>query len=779
MGCGASTANQVAHKLVHVTSCTGPETDLHVTSENQADSTTQKTNKGPISKTMESTKDNENTSKVKEDPSSEKELADRKIGNGDVKDPGNTQVPATKPDGNGDGDSDDDNKTERPKLNKWQTAGDEKPKETLEECLAGIEERVNLLRDADLEVFKTSELTGKMRYLSNRTRTSFAPKSVKVQRKKIMDSHYGEFFVRFLKWSFEENGGEVLFEGSADAMTNMKVAMGIIWNCTDRGPECCTKAIEVGIIELTLRILQDERLAPNELTTDYSRFLVKAILGMYHNISQNVPESAQVFRNANTLEILSRFLQTTFLTIKTKTLFVLAYITTEAENDILNASDANIHFMIELLKGTLANDKHYSVKSGYRTSELLHALNKLASNDANKEKLVEGGILPSCVQLLRPENSEEEQVLAAQCVWTLAFSEENKQKIRDEPGLMEVLERTAASPIDDISQSARGALWVIQDKLAEKANMQPGEADVKYTQDGDADDNGGAPHVMISYNWGSKPTMLRVRDYLRTCGYKVWMDVDHMTGSTLEAMAHAVEKAAVILICMSQQYKDSPSCRTEAEYAYRLRKDVVPLRLQQQYLPDGWLGIMLGTKLWFDISTEEFVNENLPRVAKEIGPRGRVNGTVNGGISGSPERPISLSTQEVVEAAPKPAPVPAPSSSVKKPVSSPHSMFPESKPQNAPPKMVLSEPQIAGPILWQHRDWTEEDIKKWLEDNDLAHIAQRFSGFNGKLLGQLVKMSFTAPGFFYKMLKEELNLSLLDILKVMEGLEQLQCNDKG
>lgn len=33
-------------------------------------------------------------------------------------------------------------------------------------------------------------------------------------------------------------------------------------------------------------------------------------------------------------------------------------------------------------------------------------------------------------------------------------------------------------------------------------------------------------------------------------------------GSTLEAMALAVEKAAVILVCMSQKYKDSPNCRT-------------------------------------------------------------------------------------------------------------------------------------------------------------------------------------------------------------------------
>ena len=33
-------------------------------------------------------------------------------------------------------------------------------------------------------------------------------------------------------------------------------------------------------------------------------------------------------------------------------------------------------------------------------------------------------------------------------------------------------------------------------------------------------------------------------------------------GSILEAMANAVENAAVVVICLSQKYKDSPNCRT-------------------------------------------------------------------------------------------------------------------------------------------------------------------------------------------------------------------------
>ena len=38
-------------------------------------------------------------------------------------------------------------------------------------------------------------------------------------------------------------------------------------------------------------------------------------------------------------------------------------------------------------------------------------------------------------------------------------------------------------------------------------------------------------HVMISYQWGSKPIMLLLRDRLLGARYKVWMDVDNMSKS--------------------------------------------------------------------------------------------------------------------------------------------------------------------------------------------------------------------------------------------------------
>jgi hypothetical protein len=82
------------------------------------------------------------------------------------------------------------------------------------------------------------------------------------------------------------------------------------------------------------------------------------------------------------------------------------------------------------------------------------------------------------------------------------------------------------------------------------------KADLLYT------DPGEVPHIMISYEWDAKPLVLKVRDYLKVGGYRVWVDIDSMEGSTIHAMAEAVEKSAVVLMCMSHRYKESQNCRS-------------------------------------------------------------------------------------------------------------------------------------------------------------------------------------------------------------------------
>jgi len=90
-----------------------------------------------------------------------------------------------------------------------------------------------------------------------------------------------------------------------------------------------------------------------------------------------------------------------------------------------------------------------------------------------------------------------------------------------------------------------------------------------------------------------------------------------MSGSITEAMAIAVENASVVLVCMTKKYKESPNCRSEAEYTMALKKQFIPLILED-YKPDGWLGFMLGTKLYYKIDEANFETK-MNNVFKELG----------------------------------------------------------------------------------------------------------------------------------------------------------------
>ena len=67
---------------------------------------------------------------------------------------------------------------------------------------------------------------------------------------------------------------------------------------------------------------------------------------------------------------------------------------------------------------------------------------------------------------------------------------------------------------------------------------------------------------MISYQWDHQKILIDLRNALLKAGYKVWMDIDQMGGTTLEAMANAVEGANLVLMSVSKRYKNSQNCRS-------------------------------------------------------------------------------------------------------------------------------------------------------------------------------------------------------------------------
>ena len=100
-----------------------------------------------------------------------------------------------------------------------------------------------------------------------------------------------------------------------------------------------------------------------------------------------------------------------------------------------------------------------------------------------------------------------------------------------------------------------------------------------------------------------------------------------MKGSTLVAMSEAVDHSEVILYGVSTKYKESGNCRLEANYAYQLGIEMVPLMMEASYKARGWLGMLLGTRMWYSFVDAEqdddaAFEKRIDSLLREVGNRG-------------------------------------------------------------------------------------------------------------------------------------------------------------
>ena len=56
----------------------------------------------------------------------------------------------------------------------------------------------------------------------------------------------------------------------------------------------------------------------------------------------------------------------------------------------------------------------------------------------------------------------------------------------------------------------------------------------------------------------------------------------------------------------------------EAEYAKKLKKIIIPCKMEPGYDAKGWLGFLIGTKLFFDFSGKYHFEKKMEDLLREI-----------------------------------------------------------------------------------------------------------------------------------------------------------------
>lgn len=161
-------------------------------------------------------------------------------------------------------------------------------------------------------------------------------------------------------------------------------------------------------------------------------------------------------------------------------------------------------------------------------------------------------------------------------------------------------------------------------RRVEANEMEGGGGGPRRVLEGASLDTGGAAapqprDVMISYSWSiNKDTVGLIAKKLGDAGLKVWLDQEDMYGDILDRMEEGIRLSTVILICFSEPYSKSFNCETEAKFARKNRKTIVPVRMQSDYNPTGWLSAILLEKLYYDVSTVDNYVKNLPGLMREL-----------------------------------------------------------------------------------------------------------------------------------------------------------------
>ena len=199
----------------------------------------------------------------------------------------------------------------------------------------------------------------------------------------------------------------------------------------------------------------------------------------------------------------------------------------------------------------------------------LHALSCVCVADRNKPYLVakkgDSRVLDICATVLTwgtpggpvdggggrwsPLMVRRGQERCSEALFQLSLSAVGKRALQSHEGCMRILRHHARATEDiEVGGRCRGALAAAEGQRG--AGVAPS---VSVS----------AGHLMISYQWDLQTTVLRIAASMRARDFRVWMDTESMSGSTLDAMAAAVENAHCVLICITERYKASANCRLE------------------------------------------------------------------------------------------------------------------------------------------------------------------------------------------------------------------------
>jgi hypothetical protein len=208
------------------------------------------------------------------------------------------------------------------------------------------------------------------------------------------------------------------------------------------------------------------------------------------------------------------------------------------------------------------------------------------------------------------------QLVALEILLALSFNNEACSILRKNLNFMRHI-RQLSSKIHpnrtDLQRAAEALLWKL-----EKEEEAVAKSTIVHSYKYD---------IMISYSHKDEAVCLPIHEQLVRDGYRVWLDRDCLRGQTMIGIANAIENSEHMLICMSSAYKQSVYCQSEAHYAFERGCQLIPIIIESNYKPDGWLGIIVSGKIYVDFMKLTTFQSAYQKLKNEINEQRQENYT--------------------------------------------------------------------------------------------------------------------------------------------------------
>ncbi|CAF2728164.1 unnamed protein product [Rotaria sp. Silwood2] len=269
---------------------------------------------------------------------------------------------------------------------------------------------------------------------------------------------------------------------------------------------------------------------------------------------------------------------------------ILASIMTEQDIKMLANPSKIANVFIKFLTDVIDNARKIR-----RLRNLLRCLKSLVQHDQIKEELTKQSILPHLCRCATETKFDpvQEQQPTLEILLALTFHNQAAIFLKENSQFISHLHTLINSSTEQgLRRAAEGLIWKLEKEETATAklvtiSMTKGVRNYKYD-------------IMLSYSHRDTDLCHRICDRLVNDNFRVWLDRDQIHGSTMVAMADAIENAEFVFVCMSDAYKQSAYCQSEAHYAYERQCHLIPIVMKQNYRPDGWLGIMVSGKIYVD-----------------------------------------------------------------------------------------------------------------------------------------------------------------------------------